>query len=203
MAAMSPSCRACGTELAGTAKFCPGCGTTVAVGEGAGARTCGICGQPLAPQARYCPACGNAADGDHERDDEDEPLPPDAYVDAVIAILAVDGAIVLINGPSVRRRLRLEAIADVGGLLPFGDRERLIHTLSELINQEGYLYADVTDTQGSRAAVWHILNGEIFGLRAGHAEAVLFSFDSLTPTRWFPQRFDELMDAPDLLQDEG
>jgi hypothetical protein len=203
MAAMTALCRACGTELSGTPKFCPGCGTSIADGEGAGARACAICGQPLGPEALYCPACGNAAGGEHGRGDEAEPLAPDAYVDAVLAILAPDGAIVLLNGPSIRRRLRLEAIADFGGLLPFGDREQLIHALSELINQEGYLYADVTDTQGSHACVWHILNGELFGLSAGHAEAVLFSFDSLSPTRWFPERFDELMDAPDLLEDEG
>ena len=123
MAAMIASCRECGTELSGTAKFCPDCGTSVAVGEGDGARACAICGQPLVPEALYCPACGNAAGGDDGSSDEGEPLAPDAYVDAVIAILAVDGAIVLVNGPSVRRRVRLEATADFGGLLPFGDRD--------------------------------------------------------------------------------
>jgi hypothetical protein len=123
-------------------------------------------------------------------------------VDAVLAQLAAAGAIVLINGPSVKRRLRLESVADFGGLVPYGDRELLIGALSGLINLEGYLYADVADPAGPRARVWHILNGDIFGLKADHAEAVLFTFDSLAPTRWSQDRYDELIDAPNLLEDE-
>jgi len=44
-------CPSCGTE-AGSAKFCPDCGTSLAD------RTCTACGAKLSPRAKFCPDCG-------------------------------------------------------------------------------------------------------------------------------------------------
>lgn len=107
------------------------------------------------------------------------------------------------RGPSVRRRVHVELVADSGGLLSYEDWGRATAVLSELIEHEGYIYADISQPEAQGACVWHILNGDVFGLRADHAEAVLFYFDSLLPTSWTRDRVDELMDAPALLDEEN
>jgi hypothetical protein len=44
-------CPSCGTD-AGSARFCPNCGTSLAE------RTCSACGARLSPRAKFCPDCG-------------------------------------------------------------------------------------------------------------------------------------------------
>ena len=50
-------CSSCGTENAGTAKFCSECGSPLA-------RTCASCGSANAPTARFCNECGEALRGE-------------------------------------------------------------------------------------------------------------------------------------------
>ena len=49
-------CSNCGTENRDEAKFCDGCGATLA-------RTCPSCGSVVRPQAKFCDECGSALDG--------------------------------------------------------------------------------------------------------------------------------------------
>jgi hypothetical protein len=46
-------CPSCGTD-AGSAKFCPDCGTALAE------RTCNACGAKLSARSKFCPDCGKA-----------------------------------------------------------------------------------------------------------------------------------------------
>ncbi|NGX16100.1 adenylate/guanylate cyclase domain-containing protein [Wenzhouxiangella sp. XN24] len=54
------TCHSCGVELPHNAKFCPECGTAVAV------RACPACGIP-AERGRFCMACGTPIDATHAR----------------------------------------------------------------------------------------------------------------------------------------
>jgi membrane protease subunit (stomatin/prohibitin family) len=56
MALPASSCPACHAVIPGSARFCPGCGTSLA-----GPATCPGCSEALTPGARFCHSCGAAA----------------------------------------------------------------------------------------------------------------------------------------------
>lgn len=54
-------CKNCGTEINGTAKFCPGCGAKVE--KKTDSSVCPACGALVKPGAKFCENCGATLDG--------------------------------------------------------------------------------------------------------------------------------------------
>jgi RNA polymerase subunit RPABC4/transcription elongation factor Spt4 len=188
----------CGRELAAEARFCPACGNSTAESRVASlvnttidTETCATCGGHLTAEARFCPACGNSTAESNE-------VPLFAVVDVLERILSPSGATVLIGNPAKRSSRRLEVYADPNGILTSSDKERLRSLLSELIIWDAYLHSEVVIDGRTVSCVWHIINGDIFPLTAGHGGAILLYYDAVLPKGSTAVEFDEAADAPTL-----
>ncbi len=150
--------------------------------------TCEICGNEVSVDARFCGSCGNeVGDGDIA----DAAL----ILDALHGQLAPFGTVVLLEGGGARRPRALRLGLDHEGLLTEADQQRFVDLLTEILVWDGFLHAVMMVSGTPQSCVWHVVNGDLFALRAGHAMAVLLYYDALAVTDPNGQLIWEVADA--------
>jgi hypothetical protein len=183
-------CGTCGSEVRAGAKFCTACGnSTDAVAAEEGPR-CARCGAGLGPSQSFCANCGMAVDAPRGAGPEDT---GDAVVAALESIAAPFGPVVLVERPGAKRSRRCELVTDGNGRIADLDQDRLVPLLEETLIWDGFLCAGVRDRG---LCVWHVVNGETFGLGADHAATVLAYLEALRPVPW--SESDPVAAAPEL-----
>ena len=196
------SCGTCGSALRPDARFCVACGNPVgaaptsdAVPENRASSRCEACGATLGPGQQFCGACGAVAGGA----DEASPYETaDAVIVALERLVAPFAPVVLLERPGTKRPRRCEVVTDAVGRMPSEERDRLAALLEETLVWDGYLFAEIKVREGGAAqCVWHVVNGETFGLAAEHATTLLMYFDALQPTQW-SESDDVIVGAPEL-----
>src|SRR6266567_9104257 len=116
-----PPCPTCGTENAAQARFCHGCGTTLAL-------ACPSCGAPYAVGHAFCEECGTALPG------AAQPVPQ------TVALPAPEA-------PATERRLVSVLFADLVGSTALAE-SRDAEDTRELLNRYFDLARDVIERHG-------------------------------------------------------
>jgi hypothetical protein len=182
-------CPACGSPATTGARYCIECGNSVALNPKVGPSSCDVCGNEVSVGARFCSSCGNDVDHEGEID-----------VSSVLARLqrqlAPFGPIVLLEGSRSRRPRRLALLSDNQGLLTEGDQQGFMTFLAELLVWDGYLHGILSIGGQPASCVWHIVNGDLFPLRADHARAVLLYHEDLSMVAPTFDTIGETTDAP-------
>ena len=199
-----PDCPICTTPAKAGAQFCVGCGNPLEDPGLAAApgqtRNCHNCGATTALDERFCTNCGAQVLASGV--DASPQTITDDILDALEAILAPFSPLVLLERPGSKHARRCEVVTGPDGQLGDADVERLVPLLEETLTWDGYLLAVVRNEESAAPCVWHVLNGEVFGLDAEHAASLIDYLAEMRPAYWAGNEAATAITAPELNSDE-
>lgn len=139
---------------------------------------CDGCGTFVLIEQQFCMNCGTPNPGAR--------VPLEnlglSVVAALQSVMIPYGSLVLVEKPGSKRSRRCEVRIDGDRRLSRDDLAQLLPLLEETLIWDGYLFAVIQGPDSPPAScVWHVLNGDLFGLSAEHASSLLMYLEALRP----------------------